>query len=89
MVYVKTLVLSQVSKRTSNDSHVTEYGAKEMHNEAVSLYQGHNPAPKTSQLSELNSPMAATYQREADILSMWALVRAESNFTFPIQIARF
>ncbi|XP_063938555.1 vacuolar-processing enzyme [Daucus carota subsp. sativus] len=69
----------KVSKRTSNDSHVTEYGAKEMHNEAVSLYQGHNPAPKTSQLSELNSPMAATYQREADILSMWALYKNSPN----------
>ena len=89
MLYVKILVFAQVSKRASNYSHVTEYGAKEMHKEAVSLYQGHNPALKTSQLTESNSPMAATYQREADILSMWALVRAESNFTFPIQISRF
>ncbi|WOH12158.1 hypothetical protein DCAR_0831657 [Daucus carota subsp. sativus] len=61
----------KVRNRTSNYSHVTEYGAKEMHKEAVSLYQG-NPVSKTSQ-AESNTPMAATIQREADILSMWAL----------------
>uniref|UniRef100_A0A175YME9 Legumain prodomain domain-containing protein n=1 Tax=Daucus carota subsp. sativus TaxID=79200 RepID=A0A175YME9_DAUCS len=69
----------KVSKRASNYSHVSEYGAKEMHKEAVSLYQGHNPASKTSQLTESNSPMAATYQREADILSMWALYKNSPN----------